>query len=139
MSRVSIYVNSLGRTEEQFDFYGRVFGSEPRGLMRRGDLSPDGSDTDRASVMHIELDILGGLVLMGTDLLESAGHRLDVGNNMWINLEPDSLDEARRLFAGLSDGATEVVELQEMFWGAHWGSLCDRYGIRWMVNCAPNG
>jgi PhnB protein len=28
------------------------------------------------------------------------------------------------------------MPLQEMFWGGYFGSLTDRFGIRWMVNCA---
>jgi len=28
------------------------------------------------------------------------------------------------------------MALQEMFWGGYFGSLADRYGIRWMFNCA---
>jgi PhnB protein len=26
------------------------------------------------------------------------------------------------------------MPLQEMFWGAYFGSLTDKYGINWMVN-----
>jgi PhnB protein len=26
------------------------------------------------------------------------------------------------------------MSLQEMFWGAWWGTCCDRYGVRWMFN-----
>jgi PhnB protein len=68
-------------------------------------------------------------------MLESMGHVMRVGNNVSINLEPDSLDDAQRIFDALADGATEVVPLSPMFWGAHWGVLLDRYGVRWMVNC----
>jgi len=28
------------------------------------------------------------------------------------------------------------MQLQEMFWGDYFGSLVDRFGIRWMFNCA---
>lgn len=28
------------------------------------------------------------------------------------------------------------MALQEMFWGAYWGTLTDRFGVRWMFNCA---
>jgi PhnB protein len=136
MSRVSIYLNTMGQTEEQFRFYAEVFGSEISNLQYMADVPgavplPNG---ERNAVMHIEVVITGGTVLMGTDLVASMGHRLVVGNNMAINLEPDTLDEGRRLFDSLSDGATEVVPFELMFWGAHWGSLLDRYGIRWMVN-----
>jgi PhnB protein len=28
------------------------------------------------------------------------------------------------------------MPLQDMFWGAYYGSFTDRFGIHWMVNCA---
>ena len=27
------------------------------------------------------------------------------------------------------------MPLQDMFWGAYFGSLTDQFGIHWMVNC----
>jgi PhnB protein len=27
------------------------------------------------------------------------------------------------------------MALHDMFWGAYYGSLTDRYGVQWMVNC----
>jgi len=59
-------------------------------------------------------------------------HELRIGNNTTINLEPDSLEETQRLYDALSAGSTEGAPLQEMFWGAWWGTCLDRYGIRWM-------
>lgn len=140
MDRVSIYVNTLGRTEEQFAFYGSVFGTEPYGLLRMSDIPPRPGQPalpadEWDAVMHIEVAILGGTVLMGTDMLRSMGHQIAIGNNMSINLEPDSLPEAERIFAALAEGGTDVVPLSPMFWGDYWGTCVDRFGIRWMVNC----
>ena len=41
-----------------------------------------------------------------------------------------------RLFHALAAGGEIDMPLQNMFWGAYFGSLTDRFGIRWMVNCA---
>jgi len=84
--------------------------------------------------MNAQLPILAGTVLMGTDMLESMGHERRIGNNVTINLEPDSLAETQRLFDRLSEGATDVTALMPMFWGSHWGTCLDRYGVRWMFN-----
>ena len=73
---------------------------------------------------------------MGTDAPESMGFKLNPGNNTHIMLEPDALEEAQRLFAALSEGGTVSMPITKMFWGAHFGSLTDRFGIQWMVNCA---
>ena len=138
MSRVSVYLNTMGRTAEQFAFYGSVFGTTPYAIMRMADIpgQPELADDERDALIHIEVEILGGTVLMGTDMLRSMGHELVIGNNVSINLEPESIVEGRRLFDALSDGATEISPLAKMFWGDYWGVLLDRYGVRWMVNVA---
>jgi PhnB protein len=139
VARVSIYLNFMGSTEEAFAFYAEAFGTEVTALQRFGDVpAPEGapamSAEDQAKVLHAELPILTGTVLMGTDMLESMGHAVRIGNNTTINLEPDSLEETQRLYDALSAGSTEGAPLQEMFWGAWWGTCLDRYGIRWMFN-----
>jgi PhnB protein len=93
------------------------------------------SDEETNLIMHIELPILGGHVLVATDLLESQGHQLRVGNNMTINLELEERAETDRLFRLLSDGGSDLFELQDMPWGAYWGTCADRFGVRWMFNC----
>ena len=95
---------------------------------------PQLSETERQLVMHVELPILAGHVLMATDMLGSQGQQLTVGNNTTINLEPDTREETQRLFDALSEGATDMAPLQDMFWGATWGTCLDRFGIRWMFN-----
>jgi PhnB protein len=142
MARVSTYLNFPGTTEAAFDFYRRVFGTEPAGpVMRFGDapacdVQPPMAEADRQLVLHLELPILGGHVLMGTDMPESMGMRLTPGNNVYINLEPDTRAETERLYAALSEGGTVEMPLQEMFWGGYFASLMDRFGTRWMLNCA---
>ena len=58
------------------------------------------------------------------------------GNNTHINLEPDTRTETDRLFKALFEGGKIEMSLQEMFWGGYFGSLIDKFGIHWMLNCA---
>jgi len=139
MARVSIYLNFMGDTEAAFNRYKELFGGELTMLQRMSDVPSDPSqpplpENERDKIMHVELAILDGTVLMGTDMLESMGHSLRVGNNVTINLEPDDLEQTQRLFDGLSEGGTDIAPLTHMFWGAHWGTCCDRFGVRWMFN-----
>lgn len=138
MARVSTYINTVGRTEEAFLFYAGVFGTEITQLMRFADMGMDDLPAnERNGVMHAEVPILAGHVLMGTDMLESAGHQLLVGNTTTINLEPDTREDADRIYAQLSIGSTENSGgLADMPWGAYWGTCLDRFGIRWMINVA---
>lgn len=85
--------------------------------------------------MHVELPILNGFKLMGTDAPEEMGFKVNFGNNIYINLEIDTRAETKRLFDALSDEGTVEQELAEMFWGAYFGSCVDKYGVRWMFNC----
>jgi PhnB protein len=85
-------------------------------------------------VMHIEYPILGGHKLMATDALEELGFKLNVGNNHYIMLEPDSKADADRIFKALSSGGKVEIPLEDMFWGAYYGSLADKYGVQWMIN-----
>lgn len=141
MARVSTYLNFPRTTEEAFNFYKSVFGGEFIGGINRMSDAPqqDGSplkDEDKNLIMHIELSILGGHVLMGTDASESMGFATKFGNNIYINLEPDTREEADRLFNALSAGGTVEMPMADMFWGAYFGSFTDKFGVGWMVNCA---
>ena len=143
MSRVSTYLNFPRNTEEAFNFYKSVFGGEftGGGVARFKDIPPSDNippftEEDLNLVMHVELPIVGGHVLMGTDAPESMGFNVIFGNNMYINLEPDTREETLRLFNALSAGGKISMELQDMFWGAYFGSCTDQFGVQWMFNCA---
>jgi PhnB protein len=141
MARVSTYLNFPRSTEQAFLFYKSVFGTEFSGPIHRfGEVPPSPEqppipEADRNLVMHVELPILAGHVLMGTDAPESMGFSLVQGNNAYINLEPDTRAETDRLFGALSAGGKVEMPLQDMFWGGYFGSLTDRFGVHWMFNC----
>lgn len=142
MTRVSTYLNFPRSTEEAFLFYKSVFKTEfSCDIARFKDMPPNPecpplSEADQNLILHIELPTIGGHVLMGTDAPESFGMTVSQGNNIHINLEPDTRAEADRLFTALSDGGKIEMPLQDMFWGAYFGSFKDRHGINWMINCA---
>lgn len=142
MARVTTYLNFSRNTEEAFNFYKSVFGGEfsGSGMSRFGDIPtqegmPPLLEEDKNLVMHVELPILGGHLLMATDAPETMGFHVNAGNNVHINLEPDTKAETRRLFGALSAGGQITMELQDMFWGAYYGSCTDKFGIQWMFNC----
>lgn len=63
------------------------------------------------------------------------GFKLAMGNNLYINLEPDTRAETARLFNALAVGGKVEMALQDRFWGVYFGSLSDRFGVSWMCNC----
>ncbi len=142
MASVSTYLNFPRTTEEAFNFYKSVFGGEfEGGIARMGDVPASESDKplpeeDKNLVMHVSLKILAGHRLMGTDAVESMGFDLKFGNNMYINLEPDTRVETDRLFKALSEGGKVEMPPREMFWGDYYASFTDKFGVRWMLNCS---
>lgn len=141
MARVSTYLNFVQSTEEAFAFYKSVFGTEYSApIVRFRDMPPPPDqpplpDDVANLVMHVALPILGGHVLMGTDAPESMGFSVTQGNNVWINLEPDTRGDTDLLVAKLSQGGKVEMPPTEMPWGGYFASLQDRFGIRWMLNC----
>jgi PhnB protein len=139
MASVSIYLNFMGNAEEAFNHYKKAFRTEFAGpIMRfkdapRQEGAPSLPEADQNKIAHMALSILGGIQIMGTDMLESMGQKLVEGNNFTINLGPDTKEEADRLYNELSEGGTDAVAPHDEFWG-YWGTCKDRFGIRWMFN-----
>ena len=141
MARTNTYLNFSRNTEEAFIFYKSVFGGEfgGNGIMRFSSVPPQEGmppmqEADKNLVMHVELAITGGHILMGTDAPESFGFTVNAGNNVHISLEPDTKEEGKKLFDALAAGGKITMPLQDMFWGAYYGSCTDKFGTQWMVN-----
>lgn len=141
MTTANVYLNFTNQTESAFNFYKSVFGTEfEGGINRFGDMPPQEgmppfTDDVKNLVIHVTLPISDGYRLMGSDAPEQMGFKVNMGNNMYINLDTDTREEADRLFNGLSEGGVIEMPMSNMFWGAYWGSFADKFGVKWMVNC----
>lgn len=139
-ARVSSYVNFDGNTEEAMMFYQKVFKTEFINGIKRfedipaGENQPPMAESIKKMVLHVELPLIGGHILMATDAPKEMGFTLNRGNNMHFNLEPDTLEEAQRLFDELSVNGNIEMNFQPMFWGGHYGGFTDQFGINWMIN-----
>lgn len=137
MTKINPYLNFAGNTEEAFNFYKSVFGGEFASVVRFRDMPMEGVNIPQADankIMHIGLPIGKDQMLMGTDTLESLGHKLVQGNNVHISVHPDSKAEADRLFAALSEGGKVQMPMADQPWGDYYGSLKDKFGVQWMIN-----
>lgn len=141
LPRVVTYLNFPGNTEEAFIFYKSVFGTEfsGKGIQRLGDVPPiEGkppiAENLKKLILHIELPILGGHVLVATDAPKEMGFDLKLGDNMHICLEPESREETHRLFNRISKDGNITMPLEDMFFGAYFGMCTDKFGINWMFN-----
>jgi len=132
------YLNFAGNAEEAFNFYKTVFGGEFNAVMRFTDMEGCSemplSEADKTKIAHISLPLDNGTMLMASDTLESLGQKLNVGNNTYTCIVPDSRDDADRFFNGLSEGGTVQMAMADMPWGAYWGCFSDKFGVQWMIS-----
>lgn len=135
--QVNVYLNFAGNTEEAFEFYRSVFGGDFTSVVRFKDMPMEGvtiPDADQVKIMHIGLPIGDGQTLMATDTLESLGQQLTPGNNVYVCVQPDSRDEADRIFSALSAEGEVGMPIAEQVWGDYYGDFTDKFGVKWMVN-----
>jgi len=140
-ARVTTYLNFPGNTEEAFLFYKSVFKTEfiGKGIERFGDIpaepgNPTIPDEIKKMILHVELPITGNHILMATDAPKEMGFTVTQGNNMHICIEPETREEAKRIFDELSTDGNIIMPLQDMFFGAYFGQCSDKFGINWMIS-----
>ncbi len=131
MQSISPYLFFPGNCEEALNFYQKVFNAEITALQRFGEASMPVEDDYKSKIMHGELSI-GSTKLMFSD---GAPHReITNGDNVHLNLSFSDETSLRLTWGKLAEGGSIHMDLQDTFWGALFGQLEDKYGIRWMLN-----
>lgn len=127
------YLNFDGNCAEAFAFYASVLGAAPAEILRIGE-SPMADKMPaelHQRVMHACLTA-GELVLMGADCQPD---NYQPPQGISVALHVDEPADAERLFAALAEGGEVQMPLQPTFWARAFGSLSDRFGISWLINC----
>jgi len=132
MATLNPYLSFDGRCEEALRFYKDCLGGELK-IMTVGE-SPMAASMPKethANVMHALLET-EGIRIMASDMLD--GTPLDRGNATSLMLLCGSEEEVRALFGKLSAGGIVNAPVKAEFWGAIYGDLTDKFGVRWMLN-----
>ena len=135
MPSINPYINFNGNAEEAFNFYKSVFGGEFGMVLRFKDLANDefpvpANEADK--IMRITLPI-GDSVLIANDIPESMGRVSENENRSKIAVGVASREEADKVFAGLTEGGTIEVPMDDGPWGTYFGMFRDKFGIEWTV------
>ena len=138
MTKLNPYLCFKGTCEEAFNFYKSVFGNEFLFVGRFKDMPENKnypvSESEKEKIMHISLPISKETVLYGCDITQAFENSDMVGSNISLSIETDSIEEATRIFNGLSSGGNITMPLDKTFWDAYFGMFTDKFGINWMVN-----
>lgn len=133
---VNPYLILNGDCEAAFTFYAQATGGELGPMMRFdgmegcGDIPPEYGQ----KIMHTHV-MFGQTVLMGSDNHPAQPYEGVKGCSVSLSLSVDSIKEAERIFAALSDGGQVTMPLAQTFWAVRFGMLVDRFGVPWMINC----
>ena len=133
MTQIHAYLNFNGNCREAMTFYKECLGGDLMLQSIEGTpfvaQCPAGKEHQ---IMHSSL-MKDGLLLMASDMTGPDGY--NQGNNMALSLNCSSEDEINSFFSKLSSGGKILDALKPQFWGAIFGCITDKFGIRWMFNC----
>ncbi|MFD2532576.1 VOC family protein [Gracilimonas halophila] len=132
MKTIVPYIFFRGNCEQAMNFYKDCLHGEIITLQRFKDTEMPVDDDYREKIMHGELKA-EQIHIMFSD---GAPHKdIKEENNVQLSITLDATDEQDRIFEALAEGGEITMPLEKTFWGARYGMLKDKFGIRWMLNC----
>lgn len=124
-------LNFGGNCEEAFRFYETHLGGRITAMMRRSQVpgapAPTGDGDD--PVIHARMD-LAGTELLANDVPRDVYQPM---RSVYLHLVVDSVAEAERTYALLSDGGEVFMPLGENFFATRFAMLRDRFGVSWAL------
>lgn len=132
--QLTTYLFFQNNAADAFDFYARCLGGKIISKVTYADMPdcPDMPEQSKSLVANVCLKA-GDSMLMASDCPPGAPFDSMQGCAVAIGIE--SVEQAERVFAALGDGGTITMPIAETSWAQRFGTLTDRFGIQWMVNC----
>lgn len=127
-----------GNCREVFEFYQALFsGSLEMTTFGESPAAQHVPEDWKNRIVHATLT-LANSELAGADVSPDEFRKAE---GLYLILEPENVVEAERLFQSLSEKGQVLIPLQEMFWSVAYGSVIDKFGTPWEINCieGPNG
>ena len=125
------YLNYGGNCEPAFTFYEQHLGGTITMLMRHGEQPGPGQVPPEwnGKVLHARMN-LGGTELLGADIPPD---RFQPMRSAYLSLTVDSIGEAERIYAVLTDGGEIYMKMQETFFAIRFAMFRDKFGTSWML------
>ena len=125
------YLNYGGNCKEAFQFYEKHLGGKITMMMTHGDqpgpnqVAPEWKD----AILYAHMTI-GETELMANDVPPD---RFQPMRSVYLSLSVDSIGEAERIHALLSDSGEIFMPMQETFFAHRFSMLRDKFGTSWMI------
>ncbi len=128
MMKLYTQLNFGGNCEEAFRFYEKHLGGQITMMMTQREMPNPPKDAGNA-VIHARMD-LGDTVLIANDV---PPERFQKMRSVYLYLSVDSVQEAERVHALLSEGGETFMPLEETFFATRFSMLRDRFGVSWSI------
>lgn len=126
------YLAFPGTCREAMTFYAQVLGGQlvihSFGDTPMADQVPVGQ-TDQVANAELKL---GGHSIMASDMMGGCDEPVP---GAVVQLYYDNMQVAQDIFAQLAEGGTVDMPFDKSFWAEGFGTLTDRFGTGWMINC----
>lgn len=125
------YLNYGGNCRQAFEFYAEHLGGRITMLTTHGE-QPDPSRVPpgwQDAVLHARIE-LGDTIVLGADI---PSDRFQPMRSAYLTLMADSIEEAERLYALLTEGGEIFMPMAETFFARRFAMLRDRFGTSWML------
>lgn len=127
------YLTFKGDCEAAFKFYEKCLNGKIVALMPNAGTPAEQNVPPewRNKILHARLQI-GEDVLMGSD---ATPDHYEQPKGFSVTLDVDKPADADRMFKALSEKGNVTMPIQKTFWAERFGTLVDRFGTPWMINC----
>src|SRR3954449_6671280 len=128
---LTTYLNYGGNCAQAFRFYEQHLGGKILMMTTHGEApNPGGVPAEWSNaILHARIEI-GGATLMGADIPPD---RFQPMRSAYLSLTLDSIEEAERIYALLSEGGQIFMKMEETFFARRFAMLRDRFGTSWML------
>ena len=125
------YLNYGGNCAQAFRFYEEQLGGKITMMMTQGEL-PGATNVPperQKDILHARIT-LGDTELLASDV---PAERFQPMRSAYLSLSVDSIEEAERIHAVLSDGGEIFMPMEETFFAFRFSMLRDKFGTSWMI------
>ncbi len=125
------YIFFNGQAREAATTYADIFGTQVPEFMTMEGAPPDMDlPAERKDwIMHCEMQVGDSAIYLSDDFMANAPAMQ--GSSLMVSLATAA--EGKAVFDRLAEGGEIRMKWEPTFWSAGFGSLTDRFGIRWMV------
>ncbi len=137
MAQINPYLTFDGNCRDAMSFYAECLDGELN--LQAVSESPVAAQLPaetQEQILHSAISRNGEILMMASDTI--GPYNFIEGTNISISLNCSNEEEINSIFRKLSAGGKINDPLKKQFWGALFGVLVDKYGIRWMLNYENN-